>query len=105
MEFYPIEVINLKNGEKTIALQLDMNIKNPKVFKTAWIGVEEINEFISFIEENVIPNLDLRFKNKSSEFIFKANEMTLSFFVYEKRRRLTIKLNSYDESEFKNYTF
>ncbi|WP_299006871.1 hypothetical protein [uncultured Tenacibaculum sp.] len=105
VEFYPIEVINLKTGEKTNALQLDMNIKKPDVFKTAWIGLEEINEFISFIENNVIPNLDLRFKDKSSEFIFKANEMTLSYFVYEKKRRLTIKLNSYDDSEFKNYTF
>lgn len=105
VEFYPIEVINLKTGDKTNALQLDMKIKQPDVFKTAWIGIEEINEFIQFIEENVIPNLDLRFKDKSSEFIFKANEMTLSYFVYEKKRRLTIKLNSYDDSEFKNYTF
>lgn len=105
VEFYPIEVINLKTGEKTKALQLDMNIKKPEVFKTAWIGIEEINEFINFIEQNVIPNLNLKFKDKSSEFIFKANEMTLSYFVYEKRRRLTIKLNSYDDSEYKNYTF
>ncbi|WP_248723214.1 hypothetical protein [Seonamhaeicola sp. ML3] len=105
VEFYPIEVINLKTGEKTKALQLDMNIKKPEVFKTAWIGIEEINEFIDFIEQNVIPNLNLKFKDKSSEFIFKANEMTLSYFVYEKRRRLTIKLNSYDDSEYKNYTF
>ncbi|MBE7634636.1 hypothetical protein F7642_09880 [Tenacibaculum finnmarkense genomovar ulcerans] len=105
VEFYPIEVINLKTGEKTNALQLDMNIKKPDVFKTAWIGIEEINEFINFIEENVIPNLDLRFKDKSSEFIFKANEMTLSYFVYEKNRRLTIKLNSYDDNKIKNYTF
>lgn len=82
-----------------------MFIKKPEINKTAWIGLEEINEFISFIEENVIPNLELRFKDQSSEFIFKANEMTLSYFVYEKRRRLTIKLNSYDDSEFKNYTF
>ena len=104
VEFYPVEVINLKTGEKTNALQLDMNIKKPDVFKTAWIGLEEINEFISFIEDNVIPNLKLKFKDKSSEFIFKANEMTLSYFIFEKKRRLTIKLNSYDDSEFNNYT-
>ncbi|WP_435263836.1 hypothetical protein [Tenacibaculum sp. nBUS_03] len=105
VEFYPIEVINLKTGEKTNALQLDMKIKKPDVFKTAWIGIEEINEFITFIEKNVIPNLDLKFKDKSSEFIFKANEMTLSYFIYEKTKRITIKLNSYDDSKFKNYTF
>ncbi len=105
VEFYPIEVIDLKNGKKTEALQLDMKIKNPDVFKTAWIGIEEINEFIYFIEKNVIPNLDLKFKDKSSEFIFKANEMTLTYYIYEKRRRLTIKLNVYDDSKFNNYTF
>lgn len=105
VEFYPIEVINLKTGEKRNALQLDMQIKKPEVFKTAWVGIEEINEFIEFIEKNVIPNLDLKFKDKSSEFIFKANEMTLSYFIYEKKSRLTIKLNSYDDSEIKNYTF
>jgi hypothetical protein len=105
VKFYPIEVINLKSGEKTEALQLDMFIKNPDIYKTVWIGLEEINEFISFIENNVVPNLDLKFKDKSSEFIFKAKEVTLSYFIYEKRRRLTISLNSYDDSVFKNYTF
>jgi hypothetical protein len=98
VNFYPIEVINLKTGEKRVALQLDMFIKNPDINKTAWIGLEEINEFIAFIEENVIPNLELRFKDKSSEFIFKANEMTLSYFVYEKKRRLTIKLHVLDRN-------
>lgn len=105
VKFFPIEVINLKSGKKTNALQLDMFIKNPDILKTAWIDLEEINEFIEFIKLNVIPNLDLSFKDKSSEFIFKANEMTLSYFVHEKKRRLTIKLNSYDDSELKNYTF
>ncbi len=105
VNFFPVEVINLKTGEKQNALQLDMYIKNPEVYKTAWVGIEEINEFIVFIESNVIPNLDLKFKDKSSEFIFKANEMTLSYDVHEKKRRLTIKLNSYDDTEIKNYTF
>lgn len=38
VNFYPIEVIDLKSGEKVNALQLDMFIKNPDTFKTAWIG-------------------------------------------------------------------
>ncbi|SFN61214.1 hypothetical protein SAMN04487989_10213 [Bizionia echini] len=103
--FYPIEVIDLKSGKTVNALQLDMFIKNPDVFKTAWIGLDEIEEFVGFIEDNVIPNLELRYKDKSSEFIFKAREMTLSYFVHEKNRRLTIKLNSYDDDPIKNYTF
>lgn len=102
VQFYPIEVINLKTGEKTKALQLDMNLKNPPVFKTVWIGIEEINEFITFIENYVMPNLELKLRKKtSSEFIFNAKEMRLSLLISEKRKRLTIKLNDYDD----NYTF
>ncbi|MFQ6601002.1 hypothetical protein [Flavobacterium sp. C3NV] len=105
VNFYPIEVIDLKSGTKTNALQLDMYIKNPDIRKTVWVGTDEIEEFINFVEDNVIPNLDLKFKGKSSEFIFKAKEMTLSYFIYEKDRRITIKLNSYDDDKILNYTF
>ncbi len=105
VNFYPIEVIDLKTGEKINALQLDMFIKNPDTFKTAWVGIDEIEEFITFVEKNVIPNLELRFKDKSAEFIFKAKEMTFSYFVYEKDRKITIKLNSYDDDKVLNYTF
>ena len=106
VKFFPVEVINLKTGEKKPALKLNMYIKKPEIHKTAWVGLEEINEFITFVETHVIPNLDLKFVNKSSEFIFKANEMTLSYIVYNKKRRLTIKLNSYDDDDLvKNYTF
>lgn len=82
-----------------------MYIKNPDIRKTAWVGIDEIEEFIDFVEDNVIPNLDLKFKGKSSEFIFKAKEMTLSYFIYEKDRRISIKLNSYDNDKILNYTF
>jgi len=105
VNFFPIEVIDLKSGAKTNALQLDMYIKNPETRKTAWVGIDEIEEFINFVEDNVIPNLDLKFKGKSSEFIFKAKEMTFSYFIYEKDRRITIKLNSYDDDKILNYTF
>lgn len=105
VNFFPIEVIDLKSGTKTNALQLDMFIKNPDIRKTAWVGIDEIEEFINFVEDNVIPNLDLKFKGKSSEFIFKAKEMTLSYFIYEKDRRISIKLNSYDDNKILNYTF
>jgi len=105
VNFYPIEVIDLKAGTKVNALQVDMLIKNPDIYKTAWIGIDEIEEFISFVEDNVIPNLELKFKDKSSEFIFKAKEMTMYYFVYEKNRRISIKLNSYDNDKVLNYTF
>jgi hypothetical protein len=105
VKFFPIEVVDLKSGKKMNALQLDMYIKKPDIYKTAWVGLDEVADFINFVEKNVIPNLDMKLKKKSSEFIFNAKEMTLSYFVYERKRRLTIKLNDYDNSEIKNYTF
>ncbi|ENA1815707.1 hypothetical protein ABF174_002346 [Flavobacterium psychrophilum] len=105
VNFYPIEVIDLKSNEKVNALQLDLFIKNPDTFKTVWVGIDEVEEFITFVEKNVIPNLNLKFKDKSTEFIFTAKEMTFSYFVYEKDKKITIKLNSYDNPEILNYTF
>ena len=105
VNFYPIEVINIKTKEKIYALQLDMLVKSPSVLKTAWIGLDEIAEFIQFIEENVIPNLDLKLKDSSSEYIFKAKEMTLSYLITERRKRLSIILNSYDNDVVPNYFF
>ena len=55
-----------------------MFIKNPDTFKTVWVGIDEVEEFITFVEKNVIPNLNLKFKDKSTEFIFTAKEMTFS---------------------------
>lgn len=105
IEFFPIEFIDLKTGIKTKALQLNLNIKSPNLFKTVYVGIDEVNEFVLFIEKYVIPNLDLKFKDKSSKFSFKAKEMTLYYSIDEKRRRLTIKLNDYDNSKFINHTF
>lgn len=105
VSFFPIEVIDLKSGEKIKALQLDMFIKNPDLYKTAWVGLDEISDFIDFIEKYVIPNLDVKLKDQSKEFIFKAREMTFSYFIYERRSRITIILNDYESDVYKNYSF
>ena len=82
-----------------------MFIKNPDLYKTAWVGLDEIDEFIYFIETNVIPNLDLKFKKKSTEFIFKAKEMTFSYIVDEKRKRISIWINNYEKEGNLNFYF
>jgi hypothetical protein len=105
VNFFPIEVIDLKSKEKVNALQLDMYVKKPEVNKTAWVGLDEIDEFIQFIESNVIPNLDLKFKKKSTEYIFKAKEMTFSYIVDERRKRISIWLNNYEKEGQLNYYF
>jgi hypothetical protein len=105
VKFFPIEVVNLKTKASQNALQLDMYIKKPEISKTVWVGLDEIDEFISFIEINVIPNLDLKFKKKSTEFIFKAKEMTFSYLVDEKEKRISIILNNYEKEGQLNYYF
>ncbi|CAM3834199.1 hypothetical protein FLGE108171_15985 [Flavobacterium gelidilacus] len=105
VKFFPIEVVNLKSNAKQNALQLDMYIKKPEIYKTVWVGLDEIDEFINFIEINVIPNLDLKFKKKSTEFIFKAKEMTFSYLVDEKEKRISISLNNYEKDGQLNYYF
>ena len=105
VKFYPIEVINLKTKEKQKALQLDMYIKKPEVYKTVWVGLDEIDEFISFIDDNVTPNLNLKFKKGSREYIFKAKEMTLSYLIDEKDKKISIILNNYEKEGQLNYYF
>lgn len=107
VNFYPVEVINLKSNVTVKALQLDMlvKLKNESVLKTAWVGLDEIQEFTDFLEKNVIPNLDLKFKRKSTEFIFKAKEMTFSYIVNEKQKRISIILNNYEKEGVPNYYF
>lgn len=105
VKFYPVEITNLKTNETVNALQLDMYIKNPDMMKTVWVGIEEIQEFITFVDKNIIPNLGLKLRESSAEYLFKAKEMTFSYSVYEDERKITIKLNSYDNDKILNYTF
>jgi hypothetical protein len=107
VDFYPVQIVDLKTNDKTNALQLDMEILNyvgglrgnQKINLSAWVGLDEVDEFIRFIEDNIIPNLEVKYKKMSSEFIFKAKEITLSYIIDEKRRRLTISLNNYDSKD------
>lgn len=118
VQFYPVQIVDLKTGEKINALQVDMAIKiknnelnalqavssgNVAAIATslindgmlsAWVDLDEIAEFIIFIEQHIAPNLDLRYKDKSSEFIFNAKEITIKYLVNEKNRKLSIILNS-----------
>ncbi len=104
--FFPVQIIDL-DGKKIInALQLDMMVKVSLGLggymqqTNAWIDYDEIDSFIAFIENHVVPNLDIRYKEKSSEFIFQAKEITLKYLIHEKRKRLTIELNNAETMPF-----
>ncbi len=113
VHFFPVELKNLKTGEKVNALQLEMMVKTAdpsasiggfgmkkkdETTSFAYLGLDEVNEFILFLEKNVIPNLGLSLNNKSSEFIFKAKEMVFYYTVIEKEKRISISIPVIDEN-------
>jgi hypothetical protein len=116
VKFFPVQAINLLTNETVNALQIDMLIKpyqasalsmvtGAVISRTAWVGLDEIDDFIDFLEKNIIPNLKLKYKEKSSEFIFKSKELTFKYLIDERRRRLTVSINNYDYSEVTSRRF
>ncbi len=117
VQFFPVQAIDLKTNEKMNALEIDMLIKPLQtnilqslgstltITRTAWVGLEEIDDFIDFVEKFIVPNIKQKFKEKSSEYIFKSKELTFKFLVDEKGRRLTISINNYDFNEVTNSYF
>jgi hypothetical protein len=95
-KFFPIEVINLKTMEKQRALQIDMYVKILNETLTAYVGYDEIDEFIIFLEKHVIPNMASKFKKKSSEYRFIGKEMVFSYLTDEKHKTVTIVLKQYE---------
>jgi hypothetical protein len=92
VSFFPIEITDLKTDQKIKALQVDMIIKcrGIEYYKSSWIDVNEISEFINFIENYVIPRLSNKTEdNKSNTFIFNSKEIVLIFLVNDK--------NNYDK--------
>ncbi len=113
VHFFPVELKNLKTGEKLSALQLEMMVKTAdpaasiggfgmkkkdETTSYAYLGLDEVNEFINFLEKNIIPNLGLSLKEKSSEFVFKAKEMVFYYTVIEKEKRISISIPVIDEN-------
>jgi hypothetical protein len=61
---------------------------------SAWVDYDEIDKLIEFIEKIVVPNLDKKYKKKSSEFIFHSQEMTMRYLIDEDNKRISIILNN-----------
>jgi hypothetical protein len=112
VSFFPIEITDLKTGQKIKALQVEMNINckvvdynNSNIINlngikytgSNWIDVNEIAEFITFIESFVIPKLSSRTTdNRSNTYIFNSKEIVLKFLVHDKNNynRLSVYLKN-----------
>lgn len=139
VQFFPIQIVDLKTGNKKNALQVDLQVKTRGLgvagialgaiagsagavsgntlavaagsglmaqsmtrdgLVSLYVDREQVNEMILFLEQNILPNLETRYKDKSSEFIFTADEIIFKFLIHEKRKRLSIILNDEESYEF-----
>ncbi|HRB70889.1 MAG TPA: hypothetical protein PK776_03485 [Flavobacterium sp.] len=93
VSFFPIEITDLKTGQIVKALQMDMSVdcQNFKLYKSSWVDLDEISEFVIFLENYVIPKLSKKTeKNKSITYVFKSKEITVRFMIGDFTNRLSI---------------
>ena len=106
VDFFPIEVINLKTSQKVKSLQIDMSVSNEKgnYFKSSWIDLSEIEEFIYFLEQYVIPNLKNKAENnQSTTYIFNSKEITFNFRIGQLSRKISIYLKDNGITDTEHY--
>jgi hypothetical protein len=61
---------------------------------SSWVDIGEIDRLIEFIENEIVPNLNKKYKKMSSEFIFQSQELTMRYLMDEDRKRISIILNN-----------
>ncbi|WP_119789746.1 hypothetical protein [Flavobacterium anhuiense] len=106
VSFFPIEVIDLKSNRKIKSLQVDITLKyhGNNDFKSSWIDLNEVDEFVLFIEQYVIPNLkDKTEKNQSTTYIFNSKEIMFRFNIEKTSRRVSIYLKDNGVTDYEHY--
>ena len=104
VSFFPVEMIDLKTKRSVKALQMDMIGQSNSYFKSSWIDMSEVEEFIYFIEQYVIPNLkDKTDKRQSVNYIYNSKEITFSFYIEKSSRRISIYLKDNGITDNEHY--
>lgn len=72
------------------------NIINKNFIKRSiFIDKPDVARLIAGIQKEVIPELKATYKKKSKEYVFKCKELFFSFFIYEKKARITMHVADY----------
>lgn len=107
VSFFPVVVTDLKNGKEFKSLQMDMdfNCSNIRHLITSYIDLDEVSEFIIYLDEFVIPRLDkMTEEKKSNTYVFNSKEIISKYTVGNKKNRFSIGLkfinNDYQECVF-----
>lgn len=110
VSFFPVEAINLKTNNKIKALQMNMSVyskiagKSVNYYKESWIDIDEIDEFMFFLEEYIITNIEGKTDKKQSlTYIFNSKEIVFSFRIEKNRRRISIYLKDYGITDKSHY--
>jgi hypothetical protein len=76
---------------------MDMTVnvagKGYSYFKSSWIDLNEVDEFIYFLEQYIIPNLNDKTESRQSvTYIFNSKEITFTFYITQLSKKISIYL-------------
>jgi hypothetical protein len=91
------EGIEVKNSGSILGL-----VNKGFVKRSIFIDKADVLRLITGLQRDVIPEIKNEFKNKSKEYVFKSKELFFSFFIYEKKARITMHVVDYGPSGFDN---
>ena len=102
VDFYSAEIIDLKKNEKMYGLNVESSFITSQygmtttiARETAWVGMEEIGDMIVWLENYIIPNLELEAgKKKTVRYIFNSDEIMLKFEIYNNTQIFSVLLNN-----------
>jgi hypothetical protein len=102
VHFYPAEIIDLKQNSKMYGLNVTTEylvtqegMESFRVKEDAWVGMEEIDDMIVWLEQYVIPNLQTTAgKKKTVKYIFNSDEITLKFEISNNTKVFSVILNN-----------
>ncbi|MGB3592094.1 MAG: hypothetical protein WBA16_10460 [Nonlabens sp.] len=105
LSFFPVSVQNTWNGESMKSLQLVLNTGKRHIFYTAYLDKEEAIHLNRLLVEKAIPYLNTSPDYNSLQSIYKGKEISLTFYVHEKERRLMVFFKDQFNVEGKPLTF
>ncbi len=114
VELFPVVFIVPDKKIELYGLQLDVEVKPQKagieiensgsifnlvnknfIKRSIFIDKADVSRLITGIQRDVIPEIKNIYKKKSKEYVFKSNELFFSFFIYEKKARITMHIIDY----------
>ena len=63
--------------------------------RSVFIDKDDVKKMITYIERDIIPNLETTYKKQSQEYVYKCKEMFMSFLIDEKQLRITMHISDY----------